>query len=292
MDKLKQLDSHFAFGENWQSYVSTVGEAQIERAVTGLQRLIDPANLIGRHLLDIGCGSGISALAAIRLGAAQVHCTDIDPNSVEASRALFARFAPAARVDFTIASVFDLVAPAAGGYDIVHSWGVLHHTGAMWEAVGKAASIVSPGGRFILALYHRTPLCGFWRAEKWVFSKLPKPIQMSLVRVFRLVFGLWLRARGQSLTEFLSRYSESRGMSWEHDIRDWLGGYPYESTNPQEVDAALRKLGFQRERYNSISSGGFNLLGIAIDEYVYVRSDRGVADSYSEPTAATATARL
>ena len=38
-------------------------------------------------------------------------------------------------------------------FDIVYSWGVLHHTGDVWHAIENAASRVKPGGIFYIALY-------------------------------------------------------------------------------------------------------------------------------------------
>ncbi|MFX8620485.1 50S ribosomal protein L11 methyltransferase, partial [Acinetobacter baumannii] len=40
----------------------------------------------GRSFLDIGCGSGLHALAAMRLGVARVVGVDIDPNSAATAR--------------------------------------------------------------------------------------------------------------------------------------------------------------------------------------------------------------
>ncbi|QGT77912.1 50S ribosomal protein L11 methyltransferase [Guyparkeria halophila] len=42
--------------------------------------------LAGQHWLDAGCGSGILAIAALRLGTGQVDGTDIDPQALTASR--------------------------------------------------------------------------------------------------------------------------------------------------------------------------------------------------------------
>jgi len=71
--------------------------------------------------------------------------------------------------DWTIeqGSILDAVwAPLLGTFDIVYSWGVLHHTGAMWTALELAASLVGPRGTLAIALHRRTALCGAWRIEK------------------------------------------------------------------------------------------------------------------------------
>jgi len=66
----------------------------------------------GERVLDYGCGSGILAIAAARLGAASVAGVDIDPQAVEAARANAER-------NGVTAAFFDSAAPVAGEYDLV-----------------------------------------------------------------------------------------------------------------------------------------------------------------------------
>src|SRR3954451_2765426 len=147
----RELASHFAFGENWLSFQAGVAETSIAEAERGLARLLPREEIAGRGFLDIGCGSSLSMLAALPLGAGEVAGVDIDPASVRATRALLGRHAPGGNWRAEEASVLDLSPEAHGRHEIVHSWGVLHHTGAMWDAIDRACRLMTPGGRLALA---------------------------------------------------------------------------------------------------------------------------------------------
>lgn len=89
----------------------------------GLARhLLDhPALVAGRHVLDIGCGSGLVAIAAARAGAAAVRAVDLDPLAVTATRLNAA--ANRVRVDARRADAADV---AVGREDVV-TVGDLHY---------------------------------------------------------------------------------------------------------------------------------------------------------------------
>ena len=104
------------------------------------------SDLAGRTFLDIGCGSGLFSLAALQLGA-KVHSFDYDPDAVATTRQLRDRYAPDSDWRVEQGSVLDSsLISRLGQFDIVYSWGVLHHTGALWEALDAACRLVAPGG--------------------------------------------------------------------------------------------------------------------------------------------------
>jgi predicted RNA methylase len=269
----------FAFGENWASYAELIDEARIEQATLNLRRLV--GDLSGRTFLDIGCGSGLHALAAARLGASRIVAIDIDPRSVETARALLSRFGVPAQV--AVADI--LTARDLGTYDVVYAWGVLHHTGAMRDAIARAAECVRADALLALALYRSTPWCGFWKVEKRLYSRAPRFVQDLWRSLYILAFALRQWTLGRNLRAFVRQYGQERGMEFYHDVHDWLGGYPYESTTPQEVEAMLAGLGFERARI-FLHPSGSGLFGTPCDEYVYRR--RVPASLSSAPTASPA----
>lgn len=272
-DDLKAADTHFAFGKNWESYSSLIGPTEIDDAVAALSRLLGHANLAGRTFLDIGCGSGLHSLAALRLGASRVMAVDIDEDSVATTRSVLARFAPDGSYAVERRSVFELDPAVLGRFDVVYSWGVLHHTGGMTEALRKAAAMVAPGGVFLFALYRKTRLCGFWTWEKEWYTKASPSSQRFAqgvyITAYRVLTTLSALLRG---TRRRSDDRRERGMDFRHDVHDWLGGFPYESILPDDVDALMTSAGLRHDAsFLCAGTRGktHGLLGSGCDEYRY-----------------------
>lgn len=273
---LLSAETHFAFGKNWIDYAQKIDENKISQAIADLQRLSGLSRFDGMSFLDIGCGSGLHSLAAIRLGAARVVGVDIDADSIKAARSTLARFAPKADTHFDLASVFDMTRETHGGYDLVYSWGVLHHTGDMRRALAVAASLVGPGGTFMMALYRKTTFCGVWRVIKRWYASASPISQQRAMKVYILLLGLAFKMLGRNFRDYVSNYSVNRGMDFHNDVHDWMGGYPYESIRPVECHALFTELGFQLEREYTQTPRRYlsGLFGSGCDEYAYTVSRR------------------
>src|SRR5438132_11104131 len=63
----------FAFGDNWRAFLGVVDERRIEEAAKSLQTLLGSETLDGKTFADIGCGSGLFSLAAVRLGGKRIY---------------------------------------------------------------------------------------------------------------------------------------------------------------------------------------------------------------------------
>lgn len=271
-EDLRAAETHFAFGKNWESYSSLIGDAEIDGATAGLVRLLGHDDLSGRTFLDIGCGSGLHSLAALRLGAARVLSLDIDADSVETTRRVLDRFAPDATYTVERRSVFDLDPAVVGRFDVVYSWGVLHHTGGMDLALRKAAALVAPGGVFLFALYRKTRLCGFWTAEKRWYAKASPRAQRAAQGIYVGVYRVLTTLRGLARGGRPAGEPRARGMEFYHDVHDWLGGYPYESILPDDVDALMTSCGLRHQAsFLCAPTRGktHGLLGSGCDEYRY-----------------------
>lgn len=261
----------FAFGENWKNFSRTVSDKTVNQATIDLERVLSGVPVEGKRFLDIGCGSGLHALAAIQLGASEVTAFDIDPESVQTTQKMLAIHAPDFRATIQEKSILET--PLDDDfYDIVYSWGVLHHTGKMWKAIENAAQFVAPEGHFIISIYKKTPSCRFWKIEKAFYSRLPSLIRFPITSIFSGLYLAGILLSGRNPVQYLKSYHSYRGMNFWHDMIDWLGGYPYESATPEEIKEFFYNMGFEcTAEYNTgpVKAGG--LFGSGCAEYVFKR---------------------
>lgn len=233
----------FKFGENWASFSRRLDEEKIERAMKSLQSLFGEDTLRGRSFLDIGCGSGLFSIAAARLGANKILGLDVDPVSVSTSQENVAHWLKneASVLSFRQLSVLDSNAMnALGKYDIVYSWGVLHHTGDMAQALKNATQLVSDGGLLMIAIYNRHWSSLPWKFVKWLYNRVGTFGQKILIGIFTpIIFA------AKWLVTFKNPLKMKRGMDFMHNIKDWVGGYPYEYASIPEMTNTLKELGFE-----------------------------------------------
>jgi 2-polyprenyl-3-methyl-5-hydroxy-6-metoxy-1,4-benzoquinol methylase len=237
----KQTDERFAFGKNWADYAATVlDEPRIETATQALKELLGLDSLKGLTFLDIGSGSGLHSLAAYRLGADQIISFDYDVDSVRTTETLRAKVGNSLNWQIFQGSILDDTLAAKYHASIVYSWGVLHHTGDMWNAIRNAAKMVEPGGIFCIAIYNkveRTRLTGtsaMWKKIKRAYVNSPEWRKRVFVWATKLHFIVmqlrWLRNPIREIRNY-----NTRGMTWHNDVVDWVGGYPFEYATVEEI---------------------------------------------------------
>jgi 2-polyprenyl-3-methyl-5-hydroxy-6-metoxy-1,4-benzoquinol methylase len=263
----------FAFGSNWRAFIELVDEKRIKAAVDSLAGPLGTTDLTGRSFLDVGCGSGLFSLAAHRMGA-RVRSFDYDPESVAATIELRDRFAEGSAWTATQGSILDEEGVTElGRFDVVYSWGVLHHTGDLWRAMDLTSRLVAPDGLLFISIYNDQGLeSRLWRRVKRRYNKSGALARRLLVlasaaylyRRRPLASVLTMMRGGGSTT--LVRSPRARGMSAKHDLVDWVGGYPFEVAKPEQVFAFMRERGFEL-RYLKTCAGG-----LGCNEYVFERS--------------------
>lgn len=200
----------FEFGKNWESFSPLIDDEAIRKAEERMALFLGTRDLSGRRFLDIGCGSGLHSLVALRFGAREIVAIDVDPRSVSTARSVLERNWPGPNKAVRQVSVFDLDQ----------------------ERFGE--------------------------------------------------FGFYLLLRGKRLSRHIAGYKHKRGMDFRHDVRDWIGGYPYESIAPREMAHLLASLGFDLIKQNVRKRSG--LFGSGNDEYLFRKRDAGGAPAHrSDP---------
>ena len=265
----------FQFGQNWSQFLPAIDEERIQEAEKSLKEMLEVDSLDGKTFLDIGSGSGLFSLAARRLGA-RVHSFDFDPKSVFCTTELKKNYFPDDESwKVQEGSVLDgEFMKSLRQYDVVYSWGVLHHTGDLWTAMENAQQRVAPGGKLFIALYNDTGSQSTrWHWIKQTYNGLPGVLQAPFAAVVWLPTELKLLAssivtlKPKRYLDSWTQYDRNRGMNKWRDIIDWVGGYPYEVSTPDEVFA------FGRERGFSLTKLKCGRVGLGCSEFVFVKND-------------------
>jgi 2-polyprenyl-3-methyl-5-hydroxy-6-metoxy-1,4-benzoquinol methylase len=263
----------FGFGANWKRFLSLLTEQRIQQGMDSLKQALGVSDLKGKSFLDIGSGSGMFSLAARRLGA-RVHSLDYDGDSVACTESLRQNFYPGdAQWTTTTGSVLQAeTLPPAESFDVVYSWGVLHHTGNMWLACENAAARVAPGGQLFIALYNDQGFKSrFWLRTKQAYNALPPALR------FLVLWPCALRLWGPTVVRdtftkanplatwnnYAAHYE--RGMNPWVDVIDWVGGLPFEVATPDAVVDFHRKRGFVLTHLRTCANG------LGCNQYVFER---------------------
>jgi SAM-dependent methyltransferase len=257
----------FAFGKNWQSYsMNSLTPERMEQSHRAFGHLFDGIDLRDKSFIDIGYGQGLSLIIAAQMGA-KVLGIDVDKDNIEALRRVQQAVGYPEVIPTRCASILDegFINEHRGRFDIVHSWGVLHHTGDMKKAIENACALVAEGGHFICAIYNRHWTSPLWKIIKRSYNRLPVSLQRAMVALFYpMIYAAKFLVTRDNPKQM------DRGMDFLHDVVDWIGGYPYEYANIEEIRDYVCRQGFicLRMRAAQVPTG--------CNEFVFQKTDRSV----------------
>ncbi len=229
----------FSFGKNWQKFLKSIDADRIKNAESSLVGFLDLKDLQGKTFLDIGCGSGIFSYAAFRLGAGRIVSFDVDGSSVECCKFLHKKADNPENWEVLEGSILDdNFIFKLGKFDIVYAWGVLHHTGRMWEGIKNSAGLVNKNGYYYISIYNKVEEKKgsiFWLRIKKLYNSLPKTGKYILEWLYISHYFISSLIKLKNPMTHIKNYKSYRGMNWRTDVTDWLGGYPYEFATVEEV---------------------------------------------------------
>ncbi|MCL5035988.1 MAG: class I SAM-dependent methyltransferase [Chloroflexi bacterium] len=117
----------------------------------------------GKKLLEIGCGIGVDLMEFAR-GSAIVTGVDLTQEPLEITRKGFE--AHGLRGEFFLADAEKLDFPDES-FDVVYSFGVIHHTPNTENAIKEIHRVLKPGGEAIVMIYHRDSF-HFWFRQMFI----------------------------------------------------------------------------------------------------------------------------
>jgi ubiquinone/menaquinone biosynthesis C-methylase UbiE len=117
-------------------------------------RFVDFASLDGKDVLDVGIGSGIATQMFAEAGA-RVTGVDLTEWAVETTRRRLGAFGLEADVRQADAEALPFDDES---FDLVFSWGVIHHSSNMDQALRELVRVTRRGGQVVLMVYHRRSL--------------------------------------------------------------------------------------------------------------------------------------
>lgn len=276
-DTATNADSRFEFGENWRRFAESLPPERTNAARRSLEDSLGLSSLAGMSFLDVGSGSGLFSLAAALMGADRVRSFDYDANSVQTTQGLKNRFLPDSKWEIERGNALDRsYMESLGQWDVVYSWGVLHHTGDLWKALANVVERVAPGGRLFISVYNDQGWASrAWRSVKLTYNRLPVPLKTPFAVLAMLPMELRTLTRhalkrrpGAYFREWRARGEYDRGMSRWHDLLDWVGGFPFEVAKPEEVFRFCVERGFELRWLRTV--GGSH----GCNEFVFVKAAR------------------
>lgn len=137
--------------EGSPAFFRTVDRVRYEEYAPWMGDAIGFDRHAGQRVLEIGCGMGTDLARFARHGA-NVFGLDLTPRHLGIARARLGVEGVAPRL---VRGDAEQLPIADGTFDLVYSFGVLHHTPGIAGALDEIHRVLRPGGQLVLGLYHK-----------------------------------------------------------------------------------------------------------------------------------------
>jgi SAM-dependent methyltransferase len=117
-------------------------------------RFLRAEDVAGKEVLEVGCGMGTHASMLARAGAS-LTAIDLTGRAVETTGRRFKLFGLSGRIERGDAERLRF---PDDSFDMVWSWGVIHHSGSTERCLSEIGRVLRPGGRLFLMVYYRPSL--------------------------------------------------------------------------------------------------------------------------------------
>lgn len=128
--------------------------SNVSRIIADEELLIDRSWFEGKKVLDLGCGGGRWSFGLASLGA-EITAVDVNKSALRSTEEALKPFS-SKKHRFILSQIetLDAVLPN-DNFDLVWSWGVIHHCSSFTKALRTAGNYVKDGGLLYLYLYGR-----------------------------------------------------------------------------------------------------------------------------------------